>query len=277
MAPSAILPTYFLSHGGGPWPWMKKELGAAYDVLEASLKDIPRQIDAAPKAILMISGHWEERDFTVMASPHPPMIYDYGGFPEHTYHISYPAPGAPVLAEHVRKTLSDAGFAAASDPERGFDHGTYAPLAAMYPKADMPVVQLSLRRNLDPKEHLQAGKALAPLRKEGVLILGSGLSYHNLRALGGAGAKPASQAFDTWLTETLTAEPGEREARLIDWAKAPAARQAHPREDHLIPLMVAVGAAAEEPAERIYHEENFFGNTVVSSYRFGKNGATSRS
>lgn len=267
------LPTYFISHGGGPWPWMKEELGSTYDRLEAALKDIPRQIGDAPEAVLVVSGHWEERDFTVMANPQPPMIYDYGGFPEHTYRIQYRAPGSPGLARRVQELIRAAGLPAGLDAERGFDHGTYAPLAALYPEADVPVVQVSLRRSLDPGEHLAMGRALAPLRKEGILILGSGLSYHNLRQMG-PGARAPSRAFDDWLNRTLIASaPEERAGKLKEWAKAPAARQAHPREDHLIPLMVAVGAAEGEPVERIHHEEDFFGGAVVSSFRFGESAA----
>ncbi|MDB5047619.1 MAG: Extradiol ring-cleavage dioxygenase class protein subunit [Fibrobacteres bacterium] len=266
----ASLPAYFLSHGGGPWPWMKKEFGATFDALEASLKDIPRQIGTVPKAVLMISGHWEEKDFTLQANLRPPMIYDFGGFPPHTYRIQYSAPGSPELASRARDLLTGAGLTAALDTQRGYDHGTYAPMAAIYPDADVPVVQLSLRSSLDPAAHMAAGRALAPLRKEGILILGSGLSWHNLRMMGPE-AKAPSQALDDWLNETLLrSPPEERLKRMMEWAKAPAARLAHPREDHFIPIMTAMGAAEGEPIARVYHEEGFFGGTTVSSFRFGK-------
>jgi len=263
------LPTYFISHGGGPWPFMKDQLGGAYDRLEASLRDMPRQIGTPPRAVLMVSAHWEASEFTVMATAQPPMIYDYGGFPPHTYQISYPAPGSPQTAQRVRDLMQAAGIETRMDTERGFDHGMFAPMAVIYPQADVPVLQLSLRRGLDPREHLALGRALAPLRDEGILIVGSGLSYHNLRAFG-PHARPASQAFDEWLQQTVVAaSPAERSARLINWEAAPAARLAHPREEHLLPLMVAVGAAEAEAATCVYQEDGFMGGVAVSSFRFG--------
>lgn len=266
----ALLPTYFISHGGGPWPAMKNEMPGVYDRLEASLQAMPREIGAAPKAILMVTGHWEEDDFTVQSGASPGMIYDYSGFPEHTYQLRYPAPGSPELAGRVRDLLAAASLKSRSDAARGFDHGTFVPLMVAYPNADVPVVQLSIRRDYDPAAHLEAGRALAPLREEGVLIIGSGLSYHNLRQFGPAARIP-SHEFDAWLFATLCeSTPAERARRLAHWEQAPSARKAHPREDHLLPLMVATGAAGDEPATRVYHEDDFFDGIAVSSYRFGK-------
>ena len=263
------LPTYFISHGGGPWPWMKDQMGGTYDQLEAALKDMPRQLGSTPQVVLVISGHWEEGEFTVMSGSNPPMIYDYSGFPEHTYRLQYAAPGSPRTADRVRGLLEHAGFDARLDAQRGFDHGTFAPLAVIYPDADIPILQLSLKRGYDPGAHIAVGRALAPLRDEGVLIIGSGLSYHNLREFGPAARQP-SATFDRWLQETLVeVGPAERVKRLLDWEAAPAARQAHPQEDHLLPLMVAVGAAGDDRATRVYHEDAFFGGIAVSSYRFG--------
>jgi aromatic ring-opening dioxygenase catalytic subunit (LigB family) len=266
---SSRLPTYFVSHGGGPWPFMKDQYGSTYDVLEQSLADMPRQIGGKPKAVLVISGHWEEREPTLSASAQPPMIYDYGGFPAHTYQIQYPAPGSPALAERAAGLLREAGFAAALDPQRGFDHGTFSMLYPVFPDADVPVVQLSMQFGFDPLRHVEMGRALAPLRDEGVLIIGSGLSFHNLRQFG-PGGRLASHAFDDWLQFTLlTLPPSERTAALLNWGSAPYARMAHPREDHLLPLMVALGAAENEEAACVYHEDEFFGNLAVSSFRFG--------
>lgn len=263
------LPTYFISHGGGPWPYME-DMRKTMHVLEASLVDMPRQLPYKPKAILMISAHWEESSFKVMTNPWPGMLYDYGGFPEHTYKVHYSAPGSPELAERVMGLIREAGLPAQADAQRGFDHGTFAPLAVMYPEADMPVVQLSLRVGLNPAEHLALGRALAPLRDEGVLIIGSGLSYHNLRRFGPL-AKEPSLSFDGWLQNTLIASSTtERVARLIHWEEAPAARLAHPREEHLLPLMVALGAAEGEVATCVYHEDNIFGGVTASSFRFGE-------
>lgn len=264
------LPTYFISHGGGPWPWLKAQMPGVYDALEASLGDMPGQLGATPRAVLMVSGHWEERDFTVMSSPAPPMVYDYSGFPAFTYQIKYPAPGSPEVALRVQELLRGAGLAAPDDDRRGFDHGTFAPLKAIYPEADVPVLQLSIRRGYDVEAHIRAGRALAPLRDEGVLIVGSGLSYHNLRRFGAQGQHP-SREFDAWLTAAVCDSVGEsRNAKLRGWAEAPSARLAHPEEDHLIPLMVAVGAAEGEAGVRVYHEDSFFGDLTVSSYRFGR-------
>jgi aromatic ring-opening dioxygenase catalytic subunit (LigB family) len=262
------LPTYFISHGGGPWPYMDDWRQAMHQ-LELALQDMPRQIGVTPKAVLVVSGHWESEDFAIMANPHPPMVYDYSGFPAHTYTVTYPAPGAPAIAQRIHALLGAAGLPSHLDPSRGFDHGTFAPLVVMYPDADVPVLQLSLRHHMDPAEHIAAGRALAPLRDEGVLIVGSGLSYHNLARFGPAGRAP-SEAFDAWLQATLVGSPPtEREARLLQWSTAPAARLSHPREDHLLPLMVALGAADDAPATCVYHEENIFGGVTASSFRFG--------
>jgi aromatic ring-opening dioxygenase catalytic subunit (LigB family) len=247
---------------------MKDQYGPAYDKLEASLQAMRRDAPDAVRAVLVVTSHWETPGFMVSSGAAPGMIYDYGGFPPHTYRISYPAPGEPVLAARVADLLNAAGHPAGLDPERGFDHGTFSMLYPVYPEAAMPVVQLSLRRDLDPRAHIDAGRAVAPLRDEGVLIIGSGLSYHNLRQFGPGGAA-ASRAFDGWLQETMALPPDERNAALLRWDEAPMARVAHPREEHLLPLMVASGAAANEPAACVYHEDDFFGSLTVSSFRFG--------
>ncbi len=262
------LPTYFLSHGGGPWPFMMDQVGHVYAKLDASLRDIPRQIGVTPKAVLVITAHWEGRDFMLSASPRPPMIYDYGGFPPHTYEVQYPAPGLPELAAQVQAMLEAGGQRAVLDPQRGFDHGTFSAMYPVYPKADVPIVQLSLKYGLDPKTHIEVGRLLAPLRDEGVLIIGSGLSFHNLRAFNAAGAT-ASHAFDDWLRDTMALPPQTRTAQLMQWEYAPAARMAHPREEHLLPLMVVLGAAEQEAATVPYHEDAFMGGLAVTSFRLG--------
>ena len=260
------MPTYFVSHGGGPWPWMD-DMRSMLATLEQSLVDMPRQIGRTPKAILMVTAHWEERAFTLGTHPTPGMVYDYGGFPAHTYSVVYPAPGAPALAGRVQGLLQNAGLPVALDPQRGYDHGTFVPLAVMYPEAQVPVLQMSLRTGLDPAEHIALGRALAPLRDEDVLIVGSGLSYHNLRNFGPGGRAP-SKAFDVWLQDAMAAAPDVRVRALLDWAAAPSARVAHPREEHLLPLMVAVGAAYDDAATCVYHDENVFGGVTASSFRF---------
>lgn len=264
------LPTYFISHGGGPWPWIKDLLPGDWTLLESSLQAIPDQVGVAPRAVLAVSGHWEEPEFTVQTHPHPPMYYDYGGFPDFTYEIQYPAPGSPEVAGRIVELLDAAGIANRSDADRGFDHGVFAPLYVMYPDADVPVLQLSLRKGYDPAEHLATGRALAPLRDEGVLIVGSGFSYHNMRAMDQAGAGPSAD-FAGWLNQVLVdGDIDDRDEALIDWERAPGARLSHPAEDHLIPLMVAVGAAEHDAGTRIYHEDNVMGAGITSSsFAFG--------
>ena len=264
------LPTFYISHGGGPWPWVEGRMRDTHRNLEAALRQMPQLVGTTPKAVLMVSAHWEEADFTVQSHPNPPMLYDYNNFPANTYQVRYPAPGAPQLAEHVQGLLKTAGFSARRDPARGFDHGAFVPMFVIYPDADVPIVQLSLKRGLDPQAHLAAGRALATLRNEGVLILGSGSSYHNLRMLGPESKEP-SAAFDGWLQRTLEKTNFDsRTAALASWDTAPSARIAHPREEHLLPLMVAVGAAEQDISTRFYHENTFFGSGSVSSFMFSK-------
>ena len=268
---STRLPTYFISHGGGPWPYLDGEFRRMFDRLEESIKDIRRELANEPRAVLMISGHWEESGFAISSGEKPGMVYDYYGFPEHTYHIRYKAPGSPELAQRVQKLLQDGGIPARLDPERGYDHGTFSIMKPLYPEEDIPLVQLSIDHSYDPQLHLQLGRLLAPLRDEGVLIIGSGLTYHNLREMRGSEGFEPSRVFDAWLRKTLLdAAPAERTSRLVSWERAPLARAAHPREDHLIPLMAALGAAENEPAAVVYHQKDLMGGITASSYRFGE-------
>ena len=267
----ARMPTYFLSHGGGPWPWLKALRPGIYDQLETSLLDVRRELGATPRAVLMISGHWEADRFLVSSSARPPMLYDYGGFPEHTYRIRYDAPGAPALAAQVHSMLERGGMATGLDPQRGFDHGTFSLMHTMYPEAKMPLVQLALRSDFDSFAHIRVGELIAPLRDEGVVIVGSGFSFHDTLAMRSGTGAASSAVFDRWLDDTLVgSSPDERRERVIQWATAPAARAAHPREDHLLPLMVAVGAAGNDAGTRVYHQPDFMGAITASSYRFGK-------
>jgi len=263
------MPTYFVSHGGGPWPWMKDTFGSMFDRLEKSLQQMARSLAERPKAILIISAHWTRTAFTLSTHPTPPMYYDYSGFPEKTFRIKYSASGSPALAERISALLAANDIAADQDPHRGFDHGVFTVLAVAFPEADIPVVQLSLREDCDPAAHIELGRALAPLRDEGILIIGSGMTYHNLRKLNSDGATPSRQ-FDAWLQKVLTTtSASERGEQLISWTDAPAARLVHPHPDHLLPLMVAVGAASDDPGTCVYHEDAMFGSITVSSFRFG--------
>jgi aromatic ring-opening dioxygenase catalytic subunit (LigB family) len=261
------LPTYFISHGGGPWPWLP-DMRKGMALLEKSLAAMPAELPEKPKAILMISGHWEQDDFAVMGAANPPMVYDYGGFPDFTYHIKYSAPGAPAIAARVVELLKAASLPTHLNTTQGFDHGVFAPMQIIYPQADVPLFQVAIRHDYNPAAHFALGRALAPLRNEGVLIVGSGLSYHNMRGFGPQGKLPSAE-FDAWLNGALMASPEKRETMLMAWEAAPSARACHPQEDHLIPLMAAVGAAENEKATRVYYDQAVFGNITASSYKFG--------
>jgi aromatic ring-opening dioxygenase catalytic subunit (LigB family) len=261
------LPTLFIPHGAGPCFFMDWTRGPAdtWDKTAAWLKGLVASLPERPRAILVVSGHWEEPVFTVGSAPAPPMIFDYYGFPEATYRLSFDAPGSPALAARVRELLGAAGFPTTEDAARGYDHGVFVPLLLATPQADIPVVQLSLRADLDPGAHLAAGHALAPLRDEGVLIVGSGMSWHNM-----AGFSPAftakSQAFDAWLGEAI-ADPGRRDEAIRHWDRGPYAREAHPREEHLAPLFVAAGAAEGEPGRVAFRDVAM--DVAISGYEFG--------
>jgi aromatic ring-opening dioxygenase catalytic subunit (LigB family) len=268
MSATVRLPVVFVPHGGGPWPFV--DMGfPPEDVakLAGYLQSVRGVPPAPPRALLVVSAHWEAPVPTVMASEHPPMLYDYYGFPPESYTITWPAPGSPALASRTQELLAAAGFDTAADPARGYDHGTFVPLKLTYPEADVPAVQLSLKEGLDPAEHIQIGRALQPLRDEGVFIVASGMTFHNLRAFRDPRAAPVSEAFDAWLRDTLVLEAAERNARLAQWASAPAARAAHPREEHLIPLMVAAGAAGDDRATVAFNDT--FTGLRLSAYHFG--------
>lgn len=267
-APPARMPVVYIPHGGGPWPFV--DLGfdkGEMSRLGAYLRSLRALPPTPPTAILAVSAHWEEAVPTVMTAERPPMLYDYYGFPPAAYQLTWPAPGNPALASRVQELLEAAGLPSARDPQRGFDHGTFVPLKLAYADADIPTVQLSLKRGLDPQEHLAIGRALAPLRDEGVFIVGSGMSYHNMRGFGDPRAAGVAAEFDGWLSEAATADPRQRAQRLTDWAHAPSARGAHPREEHLLPLMVAAGAAGDDRGVA-----GFVGQVMgvrVSAYHFG--------
>ncbi len=266
--PSGRLPVAFLPHGGGPWPFADLGVPRAEHVALAEYLDQLRSLPkTAPKALLVVSAHWEERVPTVMTAARPPLLFDYYGFPDAAYQLSWPAPGAPEVARRVRELLAVAGFESAEDAARGFDHGTFVPLMLTYPKADIPTLQLSLKAGLDPAEHLALGRALAPLRDEGVFIIGSGMTFHNMRAFRDRGGGADSETFDRWLRETATAETGVRDQRLTGWSTAPGARMAHPREEHLLPLMVIAGAAGADRGVVDYNG-TYYG-LRLSAYHFG--------
>ncbi len=261
-------PAIFLPHGGGPCFFMEWNWGPAdtWRPTQRFLEGLAETLPAPPRAILVVSGHWEEPAFTASAAPQPQLIYDYSGFPPHTYRLTWPAPGDPELAARVVSLLSDANLPTALSLTRGFDHGVFVPLKVVFPEAQIPVVTLSLASSLDPSLHLAAGRALAPLRDEGVLIVASGMSFHNLRGYLRPETTDRALAFDAWLTQAVESPAPARDALLAAWREAPFAAYAHPREEHLIPLMVAAGAGGEAPGARIFAGEPM--GAAISAYRF---------
>lgn len=261
------LPTYFVSHGGGPCFWMDWNPPDLFHELKRFFEDLPARLPQRPSAIVVLSAHWEESQFTIQSTPKPSMIYDYSGFPAHTYQLKYPAQGDPELANRIAKLLESRAIESRLDASRGYDHGVYVPLLVAFPEADIPVIQISLKSNLDPSAHIQLGAALSPLRNENVLILGSGFSYHNLRAI--PDRNGVSEVFDKWLFEAVClAPPDERLEFLKNWSTAPAARAAHPREEHLIPLMVCAGAAIGGNCERVFSQKLPAWNIQTSCFEF---------
>jgi 4,5-DOPA dioxygenase extradiol len=245
----------YFSHGGGPLPILGDP---GHKAMVDFMTRLPAQL-RRPDAILVISAHWEETAATVLSGAHPPMFYDYYGFPDEAYEIKYPAPGSPKLAQNITALLEKDGLAARVDPERGFDHGLFIPLKLMYPQADIPALQLSLIRGLDASAHVALGKALRGLKDDNILVIGSGFSFHNMGAFawrGSGAADPANDAFQDWLIETATGSlsPSEREQRLVDWAQAPSARYCHPREEHLLPVHVCMGLA-DRPGTVVFDDK----------------------
>ena len=266
---SPRMPVYYIPHGAGPCFFMDWNPPDTWDRMAAFLRGLRTRLPARPRAIVVVSAHWLAPQFRLTGHARPPLIYDYYGFPPHTYELTYPAPGHPALAEQAAKLLEQRGLEAAVDPHRGLDHGAFIPLKLMFPQADVPVIQLSLRRDLAPRIHLDAGRALASLRDKGVLIVGSGMSFHNMRGYGDPRYTPVSAAFDTWLTAAVESPPPERDFLLEHWARAPQAQLCHPpgAEEHLVPLLVAAGAAGDCAGERGYSERIL--ETTISAYRFG--------
>jgi len=266
---NTVFPTIFVPHGGGPCFFMDWDPPDAWDRMAAFLRSLPDLVGARPKALLVISGHWEERTPTVNVQAAPSLLFDYGGFPPHTYQLTWRAPGSPDLARRVRELLARAGIQSAENDTRGLDHGVFIPLKVAYPDADIPVVQLSLRRDLDPAAHLALGRALTPLRSEGVLIIGTGMTAHNMRRFrwDNAGLDEDSVRFDDWLGKAVGAEPEERERLLTAWAEAPGARGSHPREEHLLPLHVVAGAAGADAGRRVLSDRVL--GTAQSAFMFG--------
>jgi len=229
---------------------MTGERKERYQATENFLRSVDSLLPARPQAILIITAHWEAEVPSFTGGTNPGLIYDYYGFPPETYALQYPAPGQPALAQRASELLHHAGLASRVDADYGWDHGVFIPLKVMYPQADVPVVAMSLQASLDPLLHAQLGAALSPLRDEGVLIVGSGMSYHNLRQF--ALAAPLSHDFHDWLDASVQGTRAQRAERLAQWHQAPGGLASHPREEHLLPLMVASGAGSDSPGRCLW-------------------------
>lgn len=257
---SIRLPTLYIPHGGGPCFFMDPMPGMPpnlWDKMAAYLRGIRAALPARPDAVVVISAHWESALPTVSQRSRHSLLFDYFGFPEHTYHLSYPAHGSVAVAQKVRELLERAQIDCDVDGSRGIDHGVFIPFKLIFPEADVPIVPLSLREGLDARTHLDIGAALAPLRDQGVLIIGSGMSYHNLREFfrQNSRANEAASQFNEWLRTTVRLPNGaQRGQALVDWKQAPGALASHPRAEHLLPLMVAAGAAQNDPGQIAYSD-----------------------
>ena len=262
-------PSLYIPHGAGPCFFMDWTRGDAdtWDKTEHWLRNIHASLPQKPSAIVIFSAHWEADVIQINSHPKPELIFDYYGFPEHTYELTYPAPGSSALANKIQTLFTAADIKSELNSEHGFDHGTFVPLKVMFPDADIPVVQVSLHSSLDPAYHQQIGAALQSLRDENILILGSGISFHNMQILMQCNDPDGhSIQFDTWLTKTCTDTPAARKGGLANWAQAPSAKICHPREEHLIPLMVAEGAAGNDNGSNVF-TDNVMG-VNVSAYQF---------
>ncbi len=265
-------PTLFIPHGGGPCFFMDWDPPDTWARHRGFLEGLMASLPERPRALVVISAHWEMPQFTVQRNPSPPLLFDYYGFPPQTYALTWPAPGDPKLADEVARRLEAAGLDCGFDERRGFDHGVFVPLKVAVADAAIPCVQLSLRADLDPAAHLAAGRALEPLRDAGVLLIGSGNSFHNMqvlmRGMHGRSAGTEGLDFDAWLAEAAThPDPLERDRRLSAWERAPGGRHAAPREEHLVPLHVVAGAAGADRGAKIF-EDRVMG-AVESAFRFG--------
>jgi aromatic ring-opening dioxygenase catalytic subunit (LigB family) len=265
------LPVIYIPHGGGPCFFMDWNPPHMWDNMAAYLKHLPTDAGVKPKYIIVISAHWEEDEFTVQTKPEPKLYYDYYNFPPHTYRLSWPAMNDADVAARVSNAISQAGLPVRADAVRDYDHGVFIPLKLSFPDIDVPVLQVSMKKGYDPEVHWKLGEALAPLRAEGALIIGSGMSFHSLRAFFQPlpSGRNGSHDFDDWLQALMPLSAAARRDALENWAAAPGARASHPREDHLVPLMVIAGAAGDDAGRVTYHEDSLGPNNIaISAFQF---------
>ncbi|MBL94692.1 MAG: dioxygenase [Magnetovibrio sp.] len=262
-----IQPTFYIPHGGGPCFFMEWDPPNIWNNMASFLSGLFKTLPEKPDSIIIVSAHWATQELSVTASPSPSLVYDYYGFPDHTYNLKWKCPGNPFLALKVAELLKTAKIACNLDHERGFDHGVFIPLKLALPLADIPTIQLSLRNNLDPCFHLQVGNVLAHFRTENILLIGSGMSYHDISALMGKTQNPEGKLFDSWLETTIKLPATIRNNALLEWHLSPGAKSSHPTEEHLTPLFFAAGAGQSDMGKRIYRDEIL--GCPISGFRFG--------
>lgn len=272
---SEPMPVWFIPHGGGPCFFVRPEdhppmmPAGTWDPMERYLKGLPATLPRRPRAIVVASAHWIAPDVRVGTAARHDLLFDYYNFPDYTYELTWPAAGDPRLAQRILDLLAAAGHPCAADRSRGLDHGVFIPLKVAFPDADVPVVPISLRRGLSAAEHIAIGQALAPLRKDDVLIVGSGMSFHNMQGFFTGRTGDAATQFDRWLAETVRQPGPDRRDRLTHWRTAPGAVISHPTggEEHLLPLMIAAGAAGDDAG--IANFTSPIGGNPVSGIVFG--------
>ncbi len=273
-------------------PLLGRQPALVKSMQEVVAKFLPQE---SPSAIVIISAHWEADPITINSARNPSMYYDYRGFPRETFEYQYPAPGSPALAARIQDMLTNQGLESQLDDSRGYDHGVFVPLMIMYPEANIPVVQVSLHKSLDAKTNIDIGKALAPLRDDNILILGSGYTFHNFDAFFNPSAKSlqTARAFNTWLKETILLDENscsveekkdasseemlkdayaKRLRSLQDWARAPGGRFSHPREEHLLPLLVVAAAGGETSVPTLIHDSTNDPHKVDEGYEHAVTG-----
>ena len=256
-------PAVFVNHGGGPLPLLGQDPGIASHLGDVRKTWLPKE---PPSSIVVFSAHWESDPIKITSSIKPSLYFDYYGFPKEAYDIKYPVPGSPTVANKIHTLLTQAGIPCEKTDDRGLDHGVFVPLLLMYPEAEIPVVQVSLHSDLSPKSNFELGEALRSLRQENVLFVGSGYTFHNMRAFFNPSEdiRQASIGFNNWLKQAVLGDSRRKE--LSAWKQAPHAQICHPREEHLVPLFVIAGLAGDEASVKlIYDTDDTF---AVSSYMF---------
>jgi 4,5-DOPA dioxygenase extradiol len=265
-------PTLFVNHGGGPMPLLGQQ-PKIVEHLQQVRKDFLLASTQKPKGIVLISAHWESDPIQITSSTAPSMYYDYSGFPSSTYEYQYPAPGSPALAEQIHTLLSNKGITSELNSKRGFDHGVFVPMMILNPEADIPVVCVSLHTSLRADTHIALGSALQTLREQEIMIIGSGYTFHNMKAFFSPSSKTfsASTQFNEWLKEAILNSKNHDDMlhKLERWENAPSARECHPREEHLLPLLVTAAAAGKQSVPKLlFNIDSSAGEHAISSYVF---------